>query len=177
MKYANYDKTTGKLLGWYSLEINGSNIPTPNIEVSEADWQVALDNGYNFVDATIKTLGKKDFRTFPQLQTAKLGYVKSSFNTTLEAGYATSKGIKMDATIQAISTLNAGHTLAVASGTTTMDIRDYDNVVHIGVAIADVQIMLVELGSNYQVQLNKKWALEAQVKACITQADLDKIVW
>jgi len=148
MKIANYDKTNGKLLGWYDSEIH-SQIPTPNIEVSNEQWQKALDNGYNYVDA----------------------------NTTLETGYITSKGIKMDATIQAIITLNSGHTVAVASGTTTMDIRDYDNVVHTGVAIADVQTMLVELGSNYQVQLNKKWTLEAQVKACTTQADLDKIVW
>jgi len=127
-------------------------------------------NGTKWIEGDIKSVLVLN-------QSVKKQSIKSSFNTTLKTGYITSKGIKMDATIQAISTLNAGHTLAVASGTTTMDIRDYDNVVHNGVAIADVQTMLVELGSNYQVQLNKKWALEAQVKACTTQADLDKIVW
>jgi len=112
MKYANYDKINGKLLGWYSPEINGtyipevpevlnmdgtvktkaipahydiSNIPTPNIEVSEADWQTALENGYNFVDATKKTLGKKDFRTFAQLQTAKEQSIKSDLQSYLKS--------------------------------------------------------------------------------------------
>jgi len=112
MKYANYDKTTGKLLGWYSSEINGtyvpevsevlntdgtvktkaipayydiSNIPTPNIEVSETDWQTALENGYNFVDATKGTLGKKDFRTFAQLQTAKAQSIKSDLQNYLKS--------------------------------------------------------------------------------------------
>jgi len=112
MKYANYDKTTGKLLGWYSPEINGnyipevpevlnmdgtvktkaipahydiSNIPTPNIEVSEADWQTALENGYNYVDATKKTLGTKDFRSFAQLQTAKAQAIKSDLQSYLKS--------------------------------------------------------------------------------------------
>ena len=66
MKIANYNETTGKLLGWYDSEIH-STIPTPNIEVSETDWQVALDNGYNYVDATKKTLSKKDFRTADEI--------------------------------------------------------------------------------------------------------------
>jgi len=84
MKYANYDKTTGKLLGWYDNEIH-TTIPTPNIEVSEADWQTALENGYNFVDATKGTLGKKDFRTFPQLQTAKEQSIKSDLQNYLKS--------------------------------------------------------------------------------------------
>jgi len=166
MKIANYDKTTGKLLGWYDSEIHGvfipevpevlnldgtvktkaipasydiSSIPKPNIEVSETDWQIALDKGYNFVDAKTKTLSIKDFSTFTDKQTAKLSYIKSSFNSTLEAGYVTTSKIKMDATMQAVTTLKAGYDLAVAAGVTTMSIRDYDNVVHTGVAIADVQ--------------------------------------
>jgi len=126
MKYANYDKTTGKLLGWYSPEINGtyipevpevlntdgtvktkaipahydiSNIPIPNIEVSEADWQTALENGYNFVDATKKTLGKKDFRTFTQLQTAKAQTIKSDLQNYL-LSYTLASGIVIKNSLQ-----------------------------------------------------------------------------
>jgi len=96
MKYAHYDKETGKIIGWYDSEIHVKevkelvtkkqettdetgniivkdvevekityipNIPEPNIEVSEEQWQEAIDNGYNYVDVKNKTLSRKDFRT------------------------------------------------------------------------------------------------------------------
>jgi len=177
MKYANYEETTGRLLGWYDSGIH-STIPTPNIEVNEVDWQTALDNNYNYVDATTNTLSKKDFRTFAELQTAKLLEVKQAFTASLLTGYTCpTSGITMDADMNSISMLNSGYTLANAAGATTMNIRDYDNVVHRGVAIADVSTMLLELGQNCQVQLAKKWALEAKIKAATTQVALDAIVW
>lgn len=44
MKYAYLDGE--KLLGWYSPDIN-TNIPTPNIEVSDEVWYEALSKGAN----------------------------------------------------------------------------------------------------------------------------------
>jgi len=113
-----------------------------------------------------------------QLQQTKIAEIKASFNNSLKQGYiCPTSGIKMDATIDKIGTLNSGYTLANVSGVTTMDIRDYDNIVHNGIAIGDVQTMLLELGQNYQAQLAKKWQLEEQVKNATTQAELDAIVW
>ena len=126
MKIANYDKTNGKLLGWYSPEINGtyvpeipavlntdgtvktkaipayydtSKIPIPNIEVSDADWQTAIDNGYNYVNATKKTLSKKDFRTFAELQTAKKQAIKSDLQSYLKS-YTLADGTVIENSIQ-----------------------------------------------------------------------------
>lgn len=38
MKYAHYNADTGRLIGWYSLDIN-ETIPTPSIEVEDSIWQ------------------------------------------------------------------------------------------------------------------------------------------
>lgn len=59
MKYAHIENT--KLLGWYDKDIH-QNIPTPNIEVSDEQWQIALDNGHNKInnDGTSELF---DFRT------------------------------------------------------------------------------------------------------------------
>lgn len=60
MKYAHIEKDTNKILGWYSDEIH-SEIPTPNIEVDEKDWQEALK-----INANCYENGEfivKDFRT------------------------------------------------------------------------------------------------------------------
>jgi len=101
--------------------------------------------------------------TLAELQSRKLGEIKKAFN--------------MDATIEKIGVLNSGYTLASTAGATTMDIRDYNNVVHSGIAIGDVKTILLELGQNYQVQLSKKWSLEERVKSAATQVDLDAIIW
>ena len=69
MKYAHYDKTDGKLLGWYDDEIH-AEIPSPSVKVSEADWQEAIDSGYNYVDYKTGKLSLKDFRTPEEIQAA-----------------------------------------------------------------------------------------------------------
>jgi len=119
MKYVNYDKTTGEILGWYSPEINGtyvpevpevlnadgtvktkaipahydiSNIPTPNIEVSDINWQTAISNNYNFVDVSnSNALGIKDFSTLVELQQSKTQQIKHSLQVFLES-YTLSSG-------------------------------------------------------------------------------------
>lgn len=48
MKIAHYDNTTRKILGWYSSDIH-TVIPTPNIEVSDVQWDIAINNNHNKV--------------------------------------------------------------------------------------------------------------------------------
>ena len=79
MKTAHYNKTTGQLLGWYDKDIHTS-IPTPNIEVSEVDWKIAIDSAYNYVDATTSTLSRKDFRTQAQIEAD----TKEEINTAIQ---------------------------------------------------------------------------------------------
>jgi hypothetical protein len=42
--FVHYDETTGDILGFYSPEIHGENMPTPNIEVTETIWLDLLEN-------------------------------------------------------------------------------------------------------------------------------------
>lgn len=65
MKYVNIENGTNKLLGWYSDDIH-SDIPTPNIEVDENDWQAALN-----INANCYENGEfivKDFRTSEEIE-------------------------------------------------------------------------------------------------------------
>ena len=48
MKYANYDKETNEILGFYDDEIHES-IPEPNIKISDDEWQEALAIGVNTI--------------------------------------------------------------------------------------------------------------------------------
>ena len=60
MKYAHIDENN-QLLGFYDNEVN-SEIPEPKIQLTEEQWQNALDNGHNKInsDGTSETF---DFRT------------------------------------------------------------------------------------------------------------------
>lgn len=42
--YAYYDAITGNILGFFSDEIHGDNIPDPNIEITEKEWHDAVLN-------------------------------------------------------------------------------------------------------------------------------------
>ena len=176
MKYANYDETTGKLLGWYDKTIH-TNVPTPNIKVSEKDWQAALSNNYNFIDTSTNTLSYKDFSTFIQRQEVKITEIKSKFTKATKAGFQCTNGITMDADLIDIITLKAGYDLAVSLGATTMNITDYNNSDHLNIAIADVFAMIQELGMNYETLRVKKNTLRKQAKDATDQAGLDKVVW
>ena len=200
MKYANYDKTNGKLLGWYDSEIHGTivpevpeilnedgtvktkaipsyydvtSIPTPNAEVSEEDWQEAIDNGYNYVDATKKTLSKKDFRTFTELQTSKMSELETGYNisNTLDIAY-------MDTTFQAdkksqdliVSVLSAG---SVPDEFYWMDKANNQ----VDMTFTDLQGLSSAILVRSQINFVKLQGLKTDVRNATTQDDLDKITW
>lgn len=176
MKYAHYDNTNGKLLGWYDSEIH-EIIPTPNIEVTNEDWQIAIDNNYNFVNITTNTLSFKDFRTFDDLKKQKVNEIKQAFTEELSQGYACDNGIKMDCNLSDIQAFKAGYDLANQLGSATMDVTDYFNMNHEGIALDTVTTMITELGLNYNSLRVKKNTLRAQAEQATNQEELDIIQW
>jgi len=172
MKYAYYKETNGKLLGWYDSDIH-KTIPTPNIEVNETDWQTAIDNNYNYVDASTSTLSFKDFSTFEQLQARKLNELEVSYNTTNQQNIA-----YMDTIFQAdsksqsliVSVLSAG---SVPDGFYWLDIDNNQ----VSMSYADLQGLSGTILKRSQGNFTKLQDLKKQVKDATTQDDLDSIIW
>ena len=80
MKYAHIEKNSNKLLGWYSDEIH-SEIPTPNIEVTDEVWQEALNINANWYEN-----GKfivKDFSTPEEILIQKQAQFRDERNMLL----------------------------------------------------------------------------------------------
>lgn len=76
MKYAHIIET--KLQGWYDDSIH-SEIPTPNIEVTEEEWQEAIN-----INANCYEDGKfivKDFRTAEEIELAEIDRIKSELKS------------------------------------------------------------------------------------------------
>ena len=84
MKYAHTEKNSNKLLGWYSDEIH-SEIPTPNIEVTDEVWQEALNINANWYEN-----GKfivKDFRTDDEIEKSRVQSINSYTQTFIYSKY------------------------------------------------------------------------------------------
>ena len=47
--YATFNET-GDYTGYYTKEIHGDNIPTPNVELTEEQWKEAITGRYKLVD-------------------------------------------------------------------------------------------------------------------------------
>lgn len=52
MYYANYDESTGEILGFYNDEIH-EEIPAPHIELTEEEWQQAVSGSYRIIDGAL----------------------------------------------------------------------------------------------------------------------------
>jgi hypothetical protein len=48
MYYGNYEND-GNYIGFYTKDIHGENIPTPNIELTDEEWQEALTGNYKVI--------------------------------------------------------------------------------------------------------------------------------
>lgn len=88
MKYAHLENNTNKILGWYSDDIH-SNIPTPNIEVTDKVWQEALN-----INANCYEDGKfivKDFRTDTEIEEARAQNINSYTQSFITKKYPIEK--------------------------------------------------------------------------------------
>jgi len=108
---------------------------------------------------------------------AKTQEIRNSFETSLFKGFTCTNGIKMDANLQSIQTLNAGYDLSVKLSNTTMDIRDFSNVTHTTVALVDVDTMIQELGTNWQTQWANKNTKIDLIAAKVKVSTVESITW
>ncbi len=85
MKYAHYDETDNKLLGWYDDKIHTS-IPTPNFEVSDSEWEAAINTNANTVSPVAKTVFyKAPVVPITDLIAAKIQDIKIEAKARIEA--------------------------------------------------------------------------------------------
>ena len=87
MKYAHINENN-KILGWYSDDIH-SNIPTPNIEVTEEVWQEAIN-----INANCYEDGKfivKDFRTPEEIEKTRVQNINSYTKSIITKKYPLEK--------------------------------------------------------------------------------------
>lgn len=77
--YATFNET-GDYTGFYTKEIHGDNIPTPNVELTEEQWQEAITGRYKLVDG----VHTHNPFTQEQLDAKELSIARSKRNNLLK---------------------------------------------------------------------------------------------
>ena len=146
MKYANYDKTTGKILGWYNQSIH-SEIPTPNIEIEDEVWQNAINNNHNKInkDGTTELF---DFRTAEEIALQEKSEQKAEIERQLlTLAVTSSNGNTFDANSQARQNMADAVLASDTLGITQIVWRMADN--------SDVQIDISELKEAHALAIKR----------------------
>jgi len=185
MKYVNYDKDTSKILGYYDPQINGkwvepqydekgnlikegyldlSAIPQPNIEITDEQWQEAINNNYNYVDASTKALSQKDFRTSQQIfddtKTSLLHKLKYDFNNLPNLGYQSQTiNKKINARYTDLQNMQSLLTYMQLKNITSTQFRCYDNS-FVTATQDQLKSMIDELIAYGLECYQKKWVIE-----------------
>ena len=176
MKYANYDKKTNEILGYYDSEIHES-IPAPNIEIGEEQWVKALEMGATHIDPkTLEPSIKIEEPSIEQLREAK---------TAELAAWTHSRGDSCKINLKDFGVINGGYRylLNVEAMIDTFDslevraFRMYDN----SMKKINGQEELKRIKKAIQIGGQKlhtlKWQYELKISKAKNKKELDAIVF
>ena len=193
MKYAIFDKN-GFPKAFYSPDVHGERfiqdengnlilnleckIPEEAIEITDEQWQEFINNqGKRKWDFENKQVIEHiPSVSLDQLKSQKKQLIKQSFLKTLENGYLTSFGFRVDAKLEDLNNFDILLKYAEMANLDTITIRDYNNIVRT-LSIDDFRQLCIELGNFLQNQFQKKWSLQAQIDQASNENELEKIKW
>ena len=172
MKYAHYDKETGRLLGYYDTELH-ETIPELSVKITDKQWKEAINNNYNYVDIENKKLSKKDFKTLEQLKQSKKQEIEQVYLKTIQKPIVYNNNtFQADLDSQKI----LSQIIAVAPDGFEIDWLDIDNnLVHL--TLDDLKAAAGLILTRGQEMFAKKVALKKQIEQCTDKKCLEQIKW
>jgi len=198
LKYLNYDNITGKILGWYDDEVHGiytpgipevlsesgdiiapaveasydiSSIPTPNVSMTNVDWQTAIDKGYTYFDGTV--CSSKDFRSIEDLRIDYTNKMKQHYESAneLDIDYlGTTFQADNDSQDLIVKVLSAGD---VPVGFFWLDVTNKQ----VPMTYLELQRLSGVILSRNQLNFIKYQSLKYNVSIALSVTELDLVVW
>lgn len=176
MKYAHIDNNN-RLLGWYDKEIHTS-IPTPNIEVSDDQWQLAIDNNHNTVTKDGKT-SSVDYRSHHEIiserKQAKQMEIRGKFKRVLSTPIIIGD-IPWDAGIESAQRLDFVVNKAKLGDDEFVIVYDSMNMPH-KISIGDATMIVDTILTDFKLCFDQKQHLFGQIDKSTQSKQLDKIQW
>lgn len=158
-------------------DLNVYNVVRDNARIEP--WQYVVKSNYTFdgdneVINETKVVEDKTIEDFRE--EIKKQKIKPELYRILSEGFETSKGITLDAEKDRMNDFANAVQFAEAGGATNIKIRDFYNVTH-EIGITDFNQMILELGINYEKQLQTKWALEEHIDTLTDYQTINDMYW
>lgn len=121
-----------------------------------------------------------DLRALADAQSAAWQAIKTRREVAFDARAVSSAAIAYSITkdkgnlSDRITSLQGAVAVGLADGTTTIEWRDRDDAPHL-LTLAGLNLLAAEMGARGQAIYENSWALDAQVKAATTNAEVDSI--
>ena len=97
----------------------------------------------------------------------KITEIKTELNNQLRQGFTTSFGVTLDCSTESLNIFTSTYVFMSAAGVTHLNVRDFYNVTHENVPMAQFIQMMLEMGGYVQYQYNKKWELSDTVLSIV----------
>lgn len=199
MKYLNYNNETGDVLGFYSEDIHGDNIPTGCLKISDDIWTEYLNNqGKYKIDLTKASALEKDteidkfedlFVEIPinldDVKAGKIQELSNACNSEILKGFysdadGTNKLYDFDLENQVnLSAYKSNILLAKLSGTPIENISYYAKGESCHDYTADQFLKLVNDAETFKAECIAKYKdkLKPAVMACTTVDEVNAVKW
>lgn len=175
--HAHYDETTREIIGFYSSDIHGGNIPSPVIEITKEQWQECLANPRKRrvnPDGDIITYDPDiDIKS---LVNTKIKKISAAWEREIkEIGMPTGQGFNVDFGIMAQQAWKI-MTAALPADHATAEVWDIENRPH---TVTREQYFAIQAAQEgyYSQMLEKKWALWKAALSAETIEDLEAVAW
>ncbi|QTX33203.1 hypothetical protein KAR29_04725 [Aminithiophilus ramosus] len=175
---AHYDENTGEILGFYSRDIHGDDIPFPAVEIAAEQWRECLENpGRRRIspegDVVSCELPPLPLNELVERKRAELSEAWSREIT--ETGMPTGLGFNVDFDILDQQIWLEG-VAVLGADVTDVEVWDIGNRPHVVSREEYVRIQ-GDQKEYYARMLQRKWALRKEVLAAETAAEIEAIQW
>lgn len=176
MKYA-HTQTDGRIKGWYDKSIH-EVIPEPYVEVSDEQWQIAIDNGHNKVnpDGTTEAF---DFRTdeekLSHAKEAKKNEIRNKFKELIDEPIEVN-GVKFNGSFDSAIRLDSEKRFCELIGLQTVIFFDYDNVAH-EYTMKEAQDIISVVSGDCRSKFMLKQKLMNDIEKLNTVEEIEAIRW
>lgn len=175
MKFIHY-QADGQIWGYYDPDIH-SDIPSPNVQVSDEVWQECVQMGASHIDLNSLTpiIPKPQPPSLEALKRAKLDEINASFRSERERSQINVDGVGVvDAGERYLINANALLELIPKNGEIDFILADNSTLRLDRSKLEAVKLAIASAGARLYA---KRHALRTAIEQALSEAELENIRW
>jgi len=155
--------------GWY-------NVIKDNTELQACER--VLNTEYIFIENEVREVKTIENIDIDDYKITKKNEIKNVYNELINEGFLCSNSIRLDCReSDKINWLALKLQCATATEEININLKDFNNILHENMLIADVLLMMTELEEYYATLLKTKWDYQELIESYINYEDINIFYW